>query len=273
MTQRRLLFSFAYLALAILLVLSIVFPFLIKPEVVARIDRSILEKRESPNEMLDTPLTASSDSPRSLALKPAPDPRLIEKSGNYMLPRIAENGDRAAEIYARPYDVARATNANRPKLSIVIYRAGIGETMTAETYLALPPAVSFAISPYASDPDRQIRDIRNHGHEVFLEVLVKADKTKREDRGPLALDPDAGNEINRDRLYKKMSRFSGYAGLLGDVTSAIKPNGSALSLMISEAKSRGLFFAGLNRTEMRAGSLIHGSTRTDSSSLAFIILD
>lgn len=191
---------------------------------------------------------------KSLALPIAPDPRLLEHSTTMRLPKIADNGDRPADIYARPIETSRE-QADLPQIAIVILRAGLSEVMTAEAYLALPPDVSFAISPYASDAERQVRDIRNRGHEVFLEVLSSTGEPTREDRGPLSIDPASDESSNRDRLYRSMSQVTGYAGMIGDLHLSMKQDKGRL--LATEAKNRGLHYVAIFRPDSRSTNISH----------------
>lgn len=252
MSRRRLFLSLGLLALAILIAIMSSFLYPHSREITVAIDRSVLDAPKK----VDAPIGIKAEpdesvTSHSLALKPVPDPRLIEKTSLGLLPRIADNGDRPADIYARKIDLTRLQSPV-PKLAMIILRSGTSETVTAEAYLALPPDVSFSVSAYARDAERQVRDIRNRGHEVFLEVQSTADMISKEDRGPFALDPRLDVDTNRERLLWMMSRFSGYAGVIADMTPKARQSDPVRKLVADDIVPRGLLFLGLVRPDSQS---------------------
>lgn len=240
MHRSRIFLVLGLIALALLLAVSAAFLSPIPHEIVVPIDRSVLQQQKPKGrDELNLADSPKSETSRSRALAPVPDPRLIEKTEFGHLPRLAENGDRAANIYARPYEPTESLK-RLPKLAFVLLRSGISETRTIEAYVALPPEVSFSVSPYAQDAQRQIRDIRNRGHEIFLDLPSKTEVSTREDRGPEALDPDKDVAINREHLYSMMSRFSGYVGFICDWTPVAFQTEPLRHLVHDEARQRGL---------------------------------
>ncbi len=254
MRRRSTLLAIVLLCIAFLTVISSAILIPSSQDITIPIDRSALERVAAQKSAQPDPVLPDSRNVRSLALSPVPDPRLIEHSSTTRLPRIADNGDRPADIYARPFEPSR-DQTSLPQLAIVVLRAGLSEVLTAEAYLAFTPDVSFSISPYARDAERQIRDIRNRGHEVFLEVLSVAGDPVREDRGPLSIDPAVTEQINRARLHQAMSKVSGYAGLVGDLDPRIqRENGIFL---LSEAKARGLHYLAFFRSDSRSSEITY----------------
>ena len=244
MPRYRIQISIALLLLAILVASAGAVLHSASNEIVVPIDRTALEPVK-PKQVENVPPLAPAASEqtepvtRSLALKLAPDARLIEQTQLGLLPRKGPNGERPADLYTRPVDPALASSP-RPKLALVILNTGISEAMTAEAYLSLPPDVSFSVSPYAQDGERQIRNIRNRGHEVFLEVQSIAENPKQDDRGPYALDPNKNAEANRESLNWMMSRFTGYIGLVSDLIPQAATHDSIALLLKKETETRGL---------------------------------
>lgn len=256
MRRRSTLLAIVLFSLALLTIISSAILIPSSQDITIPIDRSALDNVPVLKPAQSDPAMSETQKIRSLALSPVPDPRLIEQSSTTRLPRIADNGDRPADIYARPVATS-PDQTGLPQLAIVVLRAGLSEVITAEAYLAFPPEVSFAISPYARDGERQVRDIRNRGHEVFLEVLSVAGDPAREDRGPLSIDPAVSEQINRNRLYKTMSQLSGYAGLIGDLNSEFQREKS--TLLLNEAKARGLHYLAFFRPDSRSTEISYGS--------------
>lgn len=256
MNRRRIIFSISLLVLGFLVAL---FGALMSPspvQIAVPIDRSALDSPKTKKS--DAPSNRVSNEPeivkKSVALSSAPDPRLIETTSLGHLPRKAENGERPADVYARPVDPERLSS-QKSKLSIALIDMGLSQIMTAEAMISLSADVSFIMSPYASDAERQTRDIRNRGHEVFLAIQSKADRSSFEDRGPYALNPELDVDRNRDRLHWMMSRFSGYAGLIGDLSYSASQNQTLRELIQRETTSRGLSSLTLIRPDYSAPQL------------------
>lgn len=253
MHRRRLILSFMLLVMAPFVVISGVALTPISRDLVVPIDRSVLDEQTGKTmeaTIPSRPLRIGQEA-RSMALKPAPDARLVEHAPEGLLPREAENGDRPADVYARPYEIAN-WQKDLPKLSIMITQAGLSETITAEAYLSLPGEVGFAMSPYAHDAERQMRDIRNRGHEIFLSIVSVVDDEAREDRGPYALDPAELRDTNRKRLLAAMARVTGYVGLVGDLTDHAYRHFDLRDLIESEARSRGVVFVPVIRKDSQS---------------------
>ena len=100
--------------------------------------------------------------------------------------------------------------------------------------------MSFALSPYAREIDRQVDEIREEGHEVFLDIPIMARDQNYEDAGPKALLPAAPEAENHSRLKWSMARVAGYAGLLAVSGSDSVISADLKDLLIKQAETRGL---------------------------------
>lgn len=93
------------------------------------------------------PLAVAVNEPVTLA--PAPVPGLVEDSRNGPLPRIAEDGRRPWQVYARPFPAAD----RRPRIAIVLAEMGISGVTTGNALQKLPPTITLAFVPYAERLD------------------------------------------------------------------------------------------------------------------------
>lgn len=135
-------------------------------------------------------------------LTPAPDPRLVEKTTNGLLPRIGADGRRPADVYARPASVASG-----PRVAVLLTGMGVDQMATADAGRRLPPDLSFAFAPGAADVAAQVAEARRAGHEVFLDLTRFASQSDAAGEGMAA-------------LHRSMARFAGYAGALLDGQTA-----------------------------------------------------
>ena len=121
MQRNRIVFSLGLFILALPIAVSGVLFYPGGHEITVPIDRSVLEqKKPKPQIAVQQSDSLENISHRSAALKPVPDPRLIETTGFGLLPRIAETGDRSADIYARLYEHNSAPK-DLPRLSLVLF--------------------------------------------------------------------------------------------------------------------------------------------------------
>ncbi len=116
--------------------------------------------------------------PRDLgvALTPAPDRRLVENSRYGPLPRIGTNGERPADVYARPLVIAAALKGNAPRIALVVGALGLNSAVTETAITSLPGAVTLAFAPYGKNLDVAVAEAREQGHEVILRTPDGADR-------------------------------------------------------------------------------------------------
>ena len=173
------------------------------------------------------------------SLQPAPDPRVIEPHSSGLLPKIAEDGTRPFDLYARPMAPVAGVLADAPRIAILLTGAGIGQLTTVEAMVKLPTNVSFALSPYSSDLVRQAADIRNEGHEVMLDLPIRDPDGPPGSAGPSALSDSVDVDENHQQLFWAMARFQGYFGVSGQFKGRLSDNGSVRAVL-SEVQNRGL---------------------------------
>jgi len=202
--------------------------------------------QEEPTALVPAAPPAQPPAPQR-GLAAAPDPRLVEESVFGILPKIGADGSKASDVYARPVTPIPAAGSHQPMIAILLLRSGIGQVVTTEAALSLPPQVSFSISPYAGEIQRQVTDIRTEGHEVFVEVPTSGQSSTSIDPGPHAIDDTLPDGENRDRLHWILGRFPGAIGLISgpDTASA----SMSVRLLHSEADQRGLFWVPLHGVE------------------------
>ena len=169
------------------------------------------------------------------------DQRLLETSRHGAIPKIAPDGARPSDIYAR----ASNANAARPgaiRIAIVMEGLGIGANGTAEALAKLPAEITYAFAPYATDLERWVSRARGEGHEVLLQVSMEPFDFPDNDPGPQTLLTSNAAELNLDSLHWFLSRFQGYVGvtsLMGARFTATEP---ALLPIVREVGKRGLIY-------------------------------
>jgi hypothetical protein len=167
--------------------------------------------------------------------------RFAEISRHGPLPRIADDGARPSEAFARAVKPIPG-KPNAPRIAIVVGGLGIGTTATNDAIGKLPGAVTLAFAPYGADLDRQASRARDGGHELMVQVPMEPFDYPDNDPGPQTLltSLDAGQNV--DRLQWAMSRFQGYVGIANSMGARFTASEQALAPVLREAGKRGLLY-------------------------------
>ncbi|QCK85754.1 divergent polysaccharide deacetylase family protein [Phreatobacter aquaticus] len=168
------------------------------------------------------------------------DPRLSERTPHGPLPRVAPDGRRPLEAYARAFRVPTSAQSNLPRIAILIGGLGISANGTSEAITKLPGAVSLAFAPYGNDLERAVMRARSIGHEVFLQVPMEPFDYPENDPGPQTLLTTLSAERNTERLFWAMGRFQGYVGIVNYMGAKFTATEQSLAPMLREANRRGL---------------------------------
>src|SRR5215831_11218626 len=108
---------------------------------------------------------------------------------------------------------APAFENGKPRIAIIVNGLGISAKATAAALAGLPPQVTLAFAPYATDVQYWGTLARRQGHEVLLEVPMEPFDFSDSDPGPHTLRAGIGEDSNTDRLVWALTRFTGYVGV------------------------------------------------------------
>ena len=207
----------------------------------------------------DTIVISDPNDPGLLRLAAAPIEDLTEQSPYGLLPRIAPDGTRPMDAYARPVD-AQASGRRR-HLAIVVGGLGIAEDGTDAAIADLPGAVTLALAPYGDNLPRILARARAAGHEIILQVPLEPYGYPNNNPGPHTLTLDASAEENIGRLHWLMSRITTYVGVTNYLGARFTSEETALAPVIAEIGKRGLLYLDDGSSgASRAGRLAQGRT-------------
>lgn len=184
------------------------------------------------------PLPLPSPPNGPVTLTPAPAAGLVEDSRNGPLPRVADDGRKPWQVYARPFPAAD----KRPRIAIVLGDMGLSGVTTGNALQKLPPTVTFAFVPYADRLDNWVERARGKGHEIMLAVPMEPVSYPRDDPGPNALLTMLAPERNLERLEWSLGRAVGYVGITSTTGSKFTGNGEAMKTVVDTLKARGLLY-------------------------------
>jgi len=188
------------------------------------------------------PLIIKVPDANTIRLKPAPDPRLVEKSRYGMLPRIGADGGRPAAVYARPIITPPTLKSGAPRIAIFVGGMGLSRAMTQEATDKLPGAVTLAFAPYGVDLEAQVARARDSGHEVLLQLPMDTFAAADADPGPHTLHSARAPEAIVDDLHWLMTRFPGYVGVTNFLGGRFTSDEAAIAPVLRETRERGLLY-------------------------------
>ncbi|MCA3368615.1 MAG: divergent polysaccharide deacetylase family protein [Roseomonas sp.] len=189
---------------------------------------------------LDVPVAAP-DFPAARPIA-APDPALLEQGRFGALPRVGADGRTSIRAYAGQFD----RQDTRPRVGIIVADIGISNAQTEDAIRRLPPAVTFAISPYAPRAAQVAERLRAKGAETLIGLPLEPAGYPLNDPGNRALLTGRSAPENMANLEWVLSRFPGYVGTIGVVGGMRGERFAAMEqsyLALQESlRNRGLLF-------------------------------
>ena len=141
------------------------------------------------------------------------------------------------QAYAAP-----AGDTTKPHIAIVISGLGISAKATSDALDRLPPQVTLAFAPYASDVQSWVSEARRRGHEILLEVPMEPFDFPDSDPGSHTLRAGVSEDANRERMEWALSRFTGYAGVTNLLGARLLSDSDSLEPILRDLARRGLLF-------------------------------
>jgi len=200
------------------------------------------------------------DETASITLVQVPVPELVEESQYGPLPKVATDGRRPIDVYARPSKYAeKAAPGEKPRIAVLINGMGLSDGVTAEAIKGLPAPISVAYGAYGRNLQDWVERARGAGHEVLLQVPLEPLDYPTNDPGPHTLLTSLPPEENMKRLQWLMSRFTGYVGVTNQMGAKFETTQASLVPVLEEIKARGLLFVDDGSVKDSAGSQVAGT--------------
>ena len=154
------------------------------------------------------------------------------------MPVIGTNGERASELYARPYEA----RADVPRVALVIGGLGLNTEATRDAIENLPPEVTLSFVPYADNLQAWIDEARAAGHEVVLELPMEPYDYPDNDPGPATLLTSHEWHENETRLQWVMARGTGYIGVMNYQGARLTADEAAFEPVLTDLAEHGLLY-------------------------------
>lgn len=196
-----------------------------------------------------TPIKRGAD---SLVFAPAPEISKRTKQG--LLPVKGKNHATAYDIYARGFQ----PKDDAAIVSIVITGLGFQAKAMAQA-LALPPEVTFSVSPYASDIATQIDSARNDGHEIWFDMPTQTEDYPVTDPGPLGIIETLQPKERDSRIEQMLIATRGAVGAVFWPEDNLPRNAGVFNAVVKKIRDHGLrvFYTNQNAPEMDGKTLRH----------------
>lgn len=166
-----------------------------------------------------------------------PNEDLIEDSPFGLLPKIASDGLRPIEQYARPWSGARGT-----RIAIVVGGLGLSQTGTQKAISELPSEITLGFAATGHSLQRWMQEARREGHEILLQVPFEPFGYPSNNPGEDTLLLQDTNDVNLERLHRSMAKITNYTGIMNYLGARYMANNDAMKSILSEIGGRGLLF-------------------------------
>ena len=191
-----------------------------------------------------SPLPVPDTETGSITLPAVPLQELVEELQYGPLPKIAPDGRRPIDMYARPsrYASAAAAAGAPPRIAILVTGLGLPGGPANDVIEGLPAPVSIAYGAYGRNLQDGVTKARDDGHEVLLQIPLEPNNYPTEDPGPHTLLTTLPPQENMKRLQWLMSRYTGYVGVTNHMGAKFEGSSPSLQPMMEELKRRGLLY-------------------------------
>jgi len=209
---------------------------------------TIIDGKTGAKQEVQVPVPANAATAPSAATLPsaqsaaAPiDQKFVEMTPQGPIPKIAADGTRPAEAFARPVQPLPG-RPDAPRVALIINGLGISANETVAAIANLPGPVTLGFVPYGTDVTSLVGRARAAGHEVLLQVPMEPFQYPDNDPGPQTLLTSLTPQQNIERLHWLMSRFQGYVGLSNTMGARFTASEPSFAPIMRETAKRGLVF-------------------------------
>ncbi len=169
------------------------------------------------------------------------DQKFLEMTPHGPIPKIAADGTRPADAFARPVQPLPG-KPGAPRIALIVDGLGVSASETAAAIAKLPGPVTLGFVPYGTGVAALAARARAAGHEILLQVPMEPFEYPDNDPGPQTLLTSLTPEQNIERLHWVMSHFQGYVGLTDTMGARFTASETSFLPILHEIASRGLIF-------------------------------
>ena len=201
----------------------------------------------------------------SITLAEVPVAELVEELQYGPLPKVAADGRRSIDVYARPSRYVVAKAGDPPRIAVLVTGLGLPDAPAGDVLKGLPAAVSVAYGAYGRNLQESVSRARGNGHEVLLQIPLEPNNYPTVDPGPHTLLTTLPPQDNMKRLQWLMSRYTGYVGVTNHMGEKFEATSESLTPVLEELKRRGLLYVDDGSAKDSTVSQIAGAIGLDYS--------
>jgi hypothetical protein len=182
-------------------------------------------------------------------------PHVSEETENGILPVIASDGRLPWIEYSRNFK----RSDRKPRIAIIISNLGLSSTYTATALKMMPKNVTLSFSHIAPKLKNWVREARQNGFEVLIDLPMEPIEFPQNDPGRDTLLTTLSEVENLNRLEHIMLQAGGFAGLLATHGSKFTLSSEVLLPILKSIKARGLLYVDSRSTSRSVGPELSSS--------------
>ena len=176
-------------------------------------------------------------------------PHITEETESGPLPVIAADGRQPWLEYSRGFKRAD----RKPRIALIISNLGLSETYTKVALELLPEDITLSFSHVAPRLKTWVREARQKGHEILLDMPMEPIGFPKNDPGRATLLTSSNEVENLNRLEHIMKQAGGYVGLLGTLGTKFMLHSETFLPVLKSIKQRGLIYVDSRSTSRSLG--------------------
>ena len=176
-------------------------------------------------------------------------PHITEETETGPLPVIAADGRQPWLEYSRGFKRAD----RKPRIALIISNLGLSDTYTKAALELLPEDITLSFSHVAPRLKNWVREARQKGHEILLDIPMEPIGFPKNDPGRATLLTSSNEVENLNRLEHIMKQAGGYVGLLGTQGTKFMLHSETLLPVLRSIKQRGLIYVDSRSTSRSLG--------------------
>ena len=176
-------------------------------------------------------------------------PHITEETETGPLPVIAPDGRQPWLEYSRGFKRAD----RKPRIALIISNLGLSDTYTKATLDLLPEDITLSFSHVAPRLKSWVREARQKGHEILLDIPMEPIGFPKNDPGRATLLTSSNEVENLNRLEHIMKQAGGYVGLLGTLGTKFMLHSETFLPVLRSIKQRGLIYVDSRSTSRSLG--------------------
>ena len=176
-------------------------------------------------------------------------PHITEETETGPLPVIAADGRQPWLEYSRGFKRAD----RKPRIALIISNLGLSNTYTKAALELLPEDITLSFSHVAPRLKNWVREARQKGHEILLDIPMEPIGFPKNDPGRATLLTSSNEVENLNRLEHIMKQAGGYVGLLGTLGTKFMLHSETFLPVLRSIKQRGLIYVDSRSTSRSLG--------------------